>query len=255
MWFNFTLLDPPLALIVSANVNNDANPDPLHIHIFFFVTVIDPCADVVCQNGGSCVDGTCICPEDYTGPNCETCKLSLYFMLFLQRSIWIFSLLSFKMTCYFLHLRTIDNIDFTHICNNFEKNQIIVVSNELYFWHAQQISLYGANKKLFLFYHVWAFTVCYIKYVTQWISIKCMCYCWNLLILNCHFLTWNVNNEANLDPLHIHLFFFVTGIDPCADVVCQNGGSCVDGTCICPEGYTGPNCETCKLGLYFMLFF
>ena len=31
--------------------------------------------------------------------------------------------------------------------------------------------------------------------------------------------------------------------DECADVVCQNGGICVDGTCDCSEWYTGNNCE------------
>jgi hypothetical protein len=30
--------------------------------------------------------------------------------------------------------------------------------------------------------------------------------------------------------------------DPCDDVDC-NGGSCVEGTCICPEGFFGDNCE------------
>lgn len=32
--------------------------------------------------------------------------------------------------------------------------------------------------------------------------------------------------------------------DPCKDVVCQNGGQCVDGTCSCPTGYEGTSCET-----------
>ena len=31
--------------------------------------------------------------------------------------------------------------------------------------------------------------------------------------------------------------------DPCKDVTCQNGGVCVDGTCDCPDGYSGTSCE------------
>lgn len=33
-------------------------------------------------------------------------------------------------------------------------------------------------------------------------------------------------------------------VDPCEGVTCQNGGICVDGSCECPDGYTGFNCET-----------
>jgi hypothetical protein len=32
--------------------------------------------------------------------------------------------------------------------------------------------------------------------------------------------------------------------DACKDVVCQNGGTCVNGTCSCATGYEGTNCET-----------
>jgi hypothetical protein len=32
--------------------------------------------------------------------------------------------------------------------------------------------------------------------------------------------------------------------DECKDVVCQNGGTCVSGTCNCTTGYEGTNCET-----------
>ena len=31
--------------------------------------------------------------------------------------------------------------------------------------------------------------------------------------------------------------------DDCKDVNCLNGGGCSEGTCICPTGYSGTNCE------------
>lgn len=31
--------------------------------------------------------------------------------------------------------------------------------------------------------------------------------------------------------------------DPCQNVTCQNGGTCDDGSCQCPEGFSGVNCE------------
>ncbi|MBS1643781.1 MAG: calcium-binding EGF-like domain-containing protein [Bacteroidetes bacterium] len=31
--------------------------------------------------------------------------------------------------------------------------------------------------------------------------------------------------------------------DECKDVVCQNGGTCVSGACVCATGYEGTNCE------------
>lgn len=31
--------------------------------------------------------------------------------------------------------------------------------------------------------------------------------------------------------------------DACKDVVCNNGGTCTDGSCSCPAGYTGTNCD------------
>lgn len=32
--------------------------------------------------------------------------------------------------------------------------------------------------------------------------------------------------------------------DPCADVTCNNGGICVDGTCDCADWYEGSSCNT-----------
>jgi len=33
-------------------------------------------------------------------------------------------------------------------------------------------------------------------------------------------------------------------VDKCNDQYCLNGGDCLDGTCICSNGYTGVHCET-----------
>ncbi len=31
--------------------------------------------------------------------------------------------------------------------------------------------------------------------------------------------------------------------DPCAEIICLNGGTCANGQCNCPEGYTGSDCS------------
>ena len=43
------------------------------------------------------------------------------------------------------------------------------------------------------------------------------------------------------------LLDYLVDIDDCKESPCNNGGECQDGiasyTCICPLGYTGPDCE------------
>jgi len=46
-----------------------------------------------------------------------------------------------------------------------------------------------------------------------------------------------------LKLLVLSFLFIYACTDPCDDVVCQNGGTCDEGTCLCPDGYSGVNCE------------
>lgn len=38
-------------------------------------------------------------------------------------------------------------------------------------------------------------------------------------------------------------FMLVSCEDPCTSTVCLNGGVCSDGDCLCPEGFSGEECE------------
>jgi hypothetical protein len=49
--------------------------------------------------------------------------------------------------------------------------------------------------------------------------------------------------------LYLYLVVLIVSLgackeDPCASVVCFNGGSCSDGTCDCTAGYEGDDCGT-----------
>ena len=58
----------------------------------------------------------------------------------------------------------------------------------------------------------------------------------------------SIRNVAFSALLSLSAFSLVTytacNKDECKDVVCQNGGTCVTGTCNCATGYEGANCET-----------
>lgn len=38
-------------------------------------------------------------------------------------------------------------------------------------------------------------------------------------------------------------FSFFQSCDPCASIICNHGGTCVNGSCICTAGYEGPDCS------------
>ncbi len=41
------------------------------LFMFLFAYACDPCKDVTCLNGGTCNEGDCVCPTNYTGSSCE----------------------------------------------------------------------------------------------------------------------------------------------------------------------------------------
>lgn len=40
------------------------------------------------------------------------------------------------------------------------------------------------------------------------------------------------------------IFLSACKSDPCADVTCNNGGHCANGSCVCPSGYGGSDCSS-----------
>lgn len=58
----------------------------------------------------------------------------------------------------------------------------------------------------------------------------------------------SIRNIAFSAMLAVGAFTMVTytacNKDECKDVVCNNGGTCANGSCNCPTGYEGTNCET-----------
>lgn len=78
-----------------------------------------------------------------------------------------------------------------------------------------------------------------------------------ILLLSIVFLTLNACKDQCKDVICLNYGVCVDGtcdcpdgfsgalceIDACDDIVCENNGVCVFGTCNCPEGYSGVNCE------------
>lgn len=53
----------------------------------------------------------------------------------------------------------------------------------------------------------------------------------------------------NIEKIILVAFFFISMLympsctDPCDNTFCINNGTCVDGDCVCPTGFSGQNCE------------
>ncbi|MFK7972794.1 MAG: hypothetical protein AB8F95_20660 [Bacteroidia bacterium] len=55
---------------------------------------------------------------------------------------------------------------------------------------------------------------------------------------------------SSLSFRQFSLFFLIgmcicigCNVDPCEEIVCENGGTCTEGICECPEGFLGDKCE------------
>ena len=140
-------------------------------------TSLDPCEGVICFNNGTCIDGSCICPNGYTGEFCETPPV--------------------VDPCLGLNCLNGGNcIDGTCNCIN---------------------GYTGAN--------------CETPPADPCAGVTCFNggTCVNGI---CDCINGYSGPNCEIGPS-----------DPCAGIVCFNGGTCVDGICDCINGYTGPNCE------------
>ena len=52
---------------------------PFILTIFLWTGCTDPCQDVLCLNGGTCLEGTCLCPDFYEGADCGAEERTKYF--------------------------------------------------------------------------------------------------------------------------------------------------------------------------------
>lgn len=59
-----------------------------------------------------------------------------------------------------------------------------------------------------------------------------------------HYLSTMNRFLALIALVTVLLTFAACQQDPCEEVSCQNGGVCMEGTCDCPEGFTGDQCES-----------
>ncbi len=135
----------------------------------------DPCENITCENGGTCNDGNCDCQEGFTGTNCETvvdpCE---------------------NVTC-----------ENGGTCNDGNCDC--------------QEGFTGAN-------------------------------CETVVEDSCENVTCENGGTCNEGTCDCPEGFTGTNcetvVDPCETVICENGGTCNEGICDCPEGFTGENCET-----------
>ena len=68
-----------------------------------------------------------------------------------------------------------------------------------------------------------------------------------------------INKLERNTKLHviIYVYFKLSDTNACSVLPCQNGGTCSNTNtgssyaCACPQGFTGNNCQTCKILIFF----
>lgn len=166
----------------------------------------DPCDDAVCLNGATCDDGDCICALGFSGTNCETAVDPCT-----------------QVTC-----------DAGQVCQG----------GECYTLPVANFTITGNG----------CMASCSILFSNN--STDATSYSWNF---------GDGSNSTEANPTHEYqnggsytVTLTATNLygsalanqsvliqsenDPCEGVTCLNGGTCVNGSCNCDDGYTGPNC-------------
>jgi hypothetical protein len=65
-----------------------------------------------------------------------------------------------------------------------------------------------------------------------------------------HFISNLTAKRLSLFGLILIFSFFSCQNEPCDEIACQNGGTCIDGSCECPDGYEGSFCEFIDISKY-----
>lgn len=64
------------------------------------------------------------------------------------------------------------------------------------------------------------------------------------VLINLNSIQMKKKKWITIVSVFLLLMLSVSACDKCKNSVCLNGGECLDGTCICPDGYVGTHCET-----------
>ncbi|XP_071959435.1 uncharacterized protein [Antedon mediterranea] len=166
-----------------------------------------PCT-AVCENGGTCNDGSCDCLPGYDGDHCQVTNIE-----------------------YFITITTVDNVtpivgqDVSFLCEVTE-NPTLGSPRWLYPDHSE-ISPLGFSRDQRI--HVEEISPTATK-------------------LNIRSLRPEDEGMYTCAVSHISRKFAVNLTEPTCQLPCLYGGTCFGGDCLCPEGFIGDQCQTTEQG-------